>query len=506
MKKYICIHGHFYQPPRENPWTNEIEEQKTAQPFHNWNERITAECYAVNAQTEILQDNKEVKKISNNYASMSFNFGPTLLSWMQDKAKDTYDFIIKADQESRACFSGHGSAIAQSYNHMIMPLANKRDKRTQIRWGIYDFDFRFGRKPEGMWLPETAVDIETLECMAEYGIAFTILAPHQAKKVKRVMDSSWINVEAGNIDTKVPYWCNLPSGKKIALFFYNGKCAHDVAFGNLLKDGERWVKALLNEFPKEQKEPLLVHIATDGETYGHHQKFGNMALAYLLDKVNQDKNTKITNYGEFLSEFPPSHEVQIAENTSWSCRHGIERWRGDCGCALDPSSKQNQKWRAGLRLALDFLRDELSIIFEQKMYSFVKCPWLMRDEYIRLTLDSSQDNCDRYFAHFGLSQATTETKDQIKDLLEMQRFAMLMYTSCGWFFDDISRIETLQIIQYAAKTIEYAKKFSDKDIESPFLKILETAKSNDQAIKNGKNFYLSRILPKKDYQQTCNHG
>ncbi|HMP99623.1 MAG TPA: glycoside hydrolase, partial [Cyclobacteriaceae bacterium] len=332
MNKYICIHGHFYQPPRENAWLEEIEVQDSAHPYHDWNQRINAECYAPNTASRILSEHSVISQIVNNYSRISFNFGPTLLSWMERFDKETYQAIIEADRESRNLFSGHGSAMAQVYNHMIMPLANRADRETQVIWGIKDFQHRFGRYPEGMWLAETAVDTETLEILAEHKIKFTLLAPRQAKAFRKIGEENWDYLDTAGINTDRAYLVNLPSGKKIAVFFYNGGISQEVAFNGLLNDGKQFAKRMIGAIRKEEAEPQLVNIATDGESYGHHHKHGDMALAYCIDENIREKSVSITNYAEFLEKFPPTYEAQIFENSSWSCVHGVERWRADCGC------------------------------------------------------------------------------------------------------------------------------------------------------------------------------
>jgi len=332
MNRYVCIHCHFYQPPRENPWLEELELQDSAYPFHDWNERITEECYAPNTASRILDAEKRIVEIVNNYARISFNFGPTLLAWMERTIPEVYEAIIEADRLSSERFSGHGSAMAQVYNHVIMPLAAPRDKRTQVMWGIQDFEYRFRRKPEGMWLSETAVDLETLDLLAEQGIAFTVLAPNQAKRERLLQKEEWKDVSGAEIDPRMPYQCSLPSGRSIALFFYDGPASRDVAFGGLLKSGDELASRLMGIF-SEKEDAQLAHIATDGESYGHHHRFGDMALAYALHHTESNNLARITNYGEYLEKFPPVHEVEIFENSSWSCAHGVERWKNDCGCS-----------------------------------------------------------------------------------------------------------------------------------------------------------------------------
>ncbi|MCL6482072.1 MAG: DUF3536 domain-containing protein, partial [Firmicutes bacterium] len=375
MERYICIHGHFYQPPRENPWLEAIEQQDSAYPYHDWNERITAECYAPNAASRILDSEGRIVRIVNNYARISFNFGPTLLAWMEQHAQETYRAVLEADRESRERFGGHGSALAQAYNHLIMPLANSRDKRTQIRWGIHDFVHRFGRRPEGMWLPETAVDLETLELMAEQGIRFTILEPGQARRVRPIGGRTWRDVAGGRIDPTTAYRLRLKSGHSICLFFYDGPIARAVAFEGLLARGENFANRLVSAFNDSRSWAQLVHIATDGETYGHHHLYGDMALAYALQYLEEHRLARLTNYGQYLELHPPTQEVEIFENTSWSCAHGVERWRSDCGCNTGGHPGWNQAWRAPLREALDWLRDTLAPRYEKHAGALLRDPW-----------------------------------------------------------------------------------------------------------------------------------
>ncbi len=493
MNKYVCIHGHFYQPPRENPWLEEIEVQDSAYPYRDWNERITAECYSPNTAARIINDNKIVD-IINNYSKISFNFGPTLLSWLQVHDADTYNSIIEADKISQKKFSGHGSAIAQVYNHIIMPLANKRDKQTQIIWGIKDFEFRFNRKPEGIWLSETAVDIETLELTAEQGIQFSILAPRQAGKIKKLNEQNWSDVSNSRIDPRRAYLCNLPSGKKINLFFYDGSISQDLAFGNLLNNGINLADRLLNTLDMDNDSPQLANIATDGETYGHHQSHGDMALAFCLSSIEQNESANITIYGEYLEKFPPEYEVEIIENTSWSCVHGIERWRNDCGCSAGHEG-WNQQWREPLRQALDWLRDSLIPIYEKEFGKFSDDIWKMRDEYIKIILNRDSNNVKKFFEEFGVKDLSEENIVTLLKHLEIQRHALLMYTSCGWFFDEISGIETVQVIQYAARAIQLTKELEIADLENEFAAMLEKTPSNIPDLKNGAVVYEKYVKP-----------
>ena len=493
--KYLCIHGHFYQPPRENAWLDEIEIQESAAPYHDWNARICAECYSPNALARVLNDKQQLTDLINNYARISFNFGPTLLSWMEKKEPEVYRAVLEADKLSQQNFSGHGSAIAQAYNHMILPLANLRDKYTQVRWGIADFKKRFGRLPEALWLAETACNTEMLEVLAECGMKFVILAPGQCAKVRKIGEEKWQDVSGAKVDPKRAYLCNLPSGRRIALFFYDGPISQGIAFSDTLKSGENFAGRLLSTY-NSGSEAQLMHIATDGETYGHHQKFADMALAYCLKYVEDKTDVQITVYGEFLAKNPPQYEAQIFENSSWSCFHGVERWRADCGCNSGMHGGWHQKWRKPLREALDWLRDEMIKTYDTVGRQYFKDPWSARDEYIDLVLDRSLDAQHRFFLKHATEKAWTDRPGALC-LLEMQRFAMLMYTSCGWFFDEISGIETVQIMQYAARAAQLNKQISGVDLEPEFIKRLEAAPSNIRDLKNGAVVYQRFVLPQK---------
>jgi alpha-amylase/alpha-mannosidase (GH57 family) len=489
MDRYICIHGHFYQPPRENPWLEAIELQDPAYPYHDWNEKITAECYATNAKSRILDEQGRIVQIVNNYAKISFNFGPTLLCWLEDKAPDVYDAILEADRESQKIFSGHGSALAQAYNHMILPLANRRDKYTQIVWGIRDFEHRFERKPEGMWLPETAVDLQTLDTLAEHGIRFTILAPHQASRVRPIGSAKWRDVGGGKIDPTMAYTLRLPSRREISLFFYDGPISRAVAFEGLLKSGESFAQRLMGGFSDKRTWPQIVHIATDGETYGHHHRFGDMALVFALHYIESKNLARLTNYGEYLEKHPPTHEVAIFENTSWSCAHGVERWRGDCGCNSGRHPGWHQAWRTPLREALDWLRDSLAPAYEERARQYLKDPWGARDDYIQVVLDRSPETMEAFLNRHTVRPLNQDEKISVLKLLELQRHAMLAYTSCGWFFDELSGIETVQVIQYAGRAIQLAQEIFGDTMESGLLQRLEGAQSNIPEHGDGRRIY-----------------
>jgi alpha-amylase/alpha-mannosidase (GH57 family) len=494
-KRYICIHGHFYQPARENPWLEAIELQDSAYPYHDWNERIAAECYAPNSVSRILDGEGRIIQLVNNYAKISFNFGPTLLAWLEAKAPNVYAAILGADRESQKKFSGHGSALAQVYNHMILPLANTRDRYTQIYWGISDFERRFKRSPEGMWLPETAVDIESLEILAELGIRFTILAPHQAGRVRRIGGRAWRDVSGSHIDPTQAYEQRLPSGRKIALFFYDGPISRSVAFEGLLFRGENLANRLLGAFSDERDWPQLAHIATDGESYGHHHRFGDMALAYALNYIESKQLAQLTNYGEYLERHPPTHQVEIIQKTSWSCFHGIDRWWTNCGCNSGGHPGWNQEWRTPLRDALDGLRDALALPFEDKGRELFNDPWGARRDYVNVVHDRSKENVERFFARHAARPLAEPDKTIALKLLELQRHAMLMYMSCGWFFDDLSGIETVQVIQFAGRAVQLGQELFGDSLEPQFVARLALAKSNVPEHGDGRNIYQKFVRP-----------
>src|SRR5436190_2609611 len=495
MERYICVHGHFYQPPRENAWLEFVELQDSAYPFHDWNQRISAECYAPNGMSRILDGEKRIEKILNNYAHISFNLGPTLLAWVAEKDPETYRSILDADKESRARFSGHGSAIAQSYNHTILPLSNSRDKYTQILWGIRDFESRFGRKPEGMWLPETAVDMEVLEILAGFGIRFTILSPFQAKRTRKFRGRAWRDASGGRVDPSMPYQVRLRSGRRIAVFFYDGPISRAIAFERLLERGENLAGRLLSAFSDSRTWPQIVHIATDGETYGHHHKKGEMALAYALHHIETNNMAKLTNYGEYLERHHPTHEAEIWERTAWSCVHGVERWNSHCGCNSGRYPHWNQYWRTPLRHAFDWLRDTAAARFEQKGREMLKDPWQARNEYINVILNRWPDNVGKFFKEQTTHELSPDERITALKLMEMQRHAMLMYTSCGWFFDELSGIETTQVIQYAARMIQLYQEIFGEPLEPMFLDRLELAKSNIPEHQDGRVVYEKFVRP-----------
>ena len=448
-----------------------------------------------------MDDKNRILDIVNNYQNMSFNIGPTLLSWMEKYAPCSYRRIINADKNSIELYGGHGCAIAQVYNHIIMPLANTNDKYTQAIWGIRDFQKRFGRMPEGIWLAETAVDAQTLEVLIDLGIRYTILSPFQAQCVRK-MDSEnpndWHDVSWGSIDPSQPYRYYVEGSDKkkfIDLFFYDGAISKSVAFDFLLTDGEKFARRLLDGYSESRQRTQLVNIATDGESYGHHTKFGDMALSYVLGVKAKDLGFEITNYGQYLEMYPPEYEVDIKPVSSWSCSHGVERWKDDCGCNTGAQPGWNQKWRKPLRDALDYLRDELIKLCSAEGAKYYKDFWDARNKYIDVILDRSEESVNKFLKENCISGFKAKDRTKALKLMEIQRFCMLMYTSCGWFFAEISGIETVQIMKYAARAIQLAGAFSNANFEEKFLNILSKAKSNIEEYGNGKNIYERFVKP-----------
>jgi alpha-amylase/alpha-mannosidase (GH57 family) len=488
----IVIHGHFYQPPRENPWLESVEIQDGAAPFHDWNERVTAECYAPNTAARRVDADNRVLAIVNNFEKISFNIGPTLMAWLARRAPRVHERIVEADRASVGARQGHGNALAQAYSHMILPLAGRRDTVTQVRWGIEDFRRRFGREPEGLWLPETAVDEATLEVVADAGIRFTILAPHQAARVRPLGAATWENV-GDKIDPRRAYLWRGRQGQRLGLFFYDGAISRAIAFGDALDRGERLVEWLMAGFPTVRDGPQLVHCATDGESYGHHHRFGDMTLAAAIARIEGAGAAELTNYGAFLSAHPPTHEVELREKTSWSCAHGVERWRGDCGCGIDAG--RPHAWRAPLRHALDWLRDEIDLLFEARGGAWLKEPWEARDAYIDVILDRTPERFEAWLDRHQRTRLDDDTRLGVARLLEMQRNRMLMYTSCGWFFDDPAGLEPVQNLKYAALALQYYRQLGGGALEAEFLRRLQAVPATGTPYADGADVYRRLVRP-----------
>ncbi len=539
----LIIHGHFYQPPRENPWTGIVDPEPSAHPFHDWNERIHAECYQPNSSVRIVETKTGVELVVNNYAQISFDFGPTLLSWLERQHPETYARIIAADVESTAKHSGHGNALAQAYNHAILPLSNERDQRTQIRWGLADFRHRFSREAEGMWLAETACNDDVLGLLIDEGLRFVILAPQQAQRVRSRTDippghgrqprwggpvcpeqtesvqpsttdisrsdgqtgksvlPGWQIVDGNTIDTSIAYFYfhRDGSGRSMAVFFYDPELAQGIAFEQALASSAALVDRIAGAASRNGRAGSLVNVATDGESYGHHHKFGDLCLAYALETDAPARGFRITNYGEYLDQHSPTAEVQIShgsegEGSSWSCVHGVSRWIRDCGCHTGGEPGWNQVWRLPLRNALDFLRDEAAKHFEATRGDLFVDPWAARDDAISLILEKKEPRELLPARHVPRALTPAEEKRSLL-FLELQRNALLMYTSCGWFFNDIAGIEPIQILKYASRAIDLIDQL---DLPSPrerFLEILAQAKSNRPELGNGAEIYRREVEP-----------
>jgi alpha-amylase/alpha-mannosidase (GH57 family) len=494
---YIVLHGHFYQPPREDPSLNRIQRQPSASPFHDWNERILAECYRPNAFARVLDDQGQVVRIVNNYEYLSFNFGPTLLSWLEQQDVEVYQRILAADRLSSERLNGHGNAIAQVYNHIILPLANERDKYTQIRWGIADFQHRFGRYPQGMWLAETAIDAATVTALVECGIGFVILAPSQAQRIRPLGQTEWVDVSQNQIDPRRPYRCFTPDRDGyLDIFFFDGPISRDLGFGDMVYNSyhlaERIHSALRPAKEAEfLREAQMINCATDGETFGHHKRGVERTLAYAFCEEFPRRGWQVGNYSHFLSQYPPTWEVQLKPVTAWSCAHGVGRWSRDCGCG--GGGGWHQRWRQPLREALNWLRDQLAELYHTEAKAYLRDPWLARDRYIEVILD--RERCASFLREHQSYRLTAEDRVEVLRLLEMQRYTQLMFTSCGWFFEELSRPEGVQILRYAARAIQLAAAVADVDLEEEFLYRLSKAPSNLDIYKHGDAIYRALVRP-----------
>ncbi len=496
---YICIHGHFYQPPRENPYLDAIERQPSAAPFHDWNERILHECYRPNAFARILNDQGELVGIINNFEFLSFNIGATLMSWLERHDMETYQRILEADRKSCDRLQGHGNAIAQVYNHIIMPLANQRDKQTQIRWGKADFRSRFGRDPEGMWLAETAVDYDTVAALIQENIRFIILAPSQAQRCRPLNSSDekdWLEVGGSQIDPTQPYRCFLPDGDRsqyLDIFFYDGPISRDMGFGEVLDTSQNFAGRIGQAVRGDHRPAQLISVATDGETFGHHKPGREKALAYAVITEFPRWGWNVTNFAHYLATHPPTWEVELKPVTAWSCSHGVDRWQDDCGCG--GGGTWQQKWRRPLRDSLDWLRDRLIQVYESTGRSFFKDPWAARDRYIDVIRDRSPEQVQQFLSQHQAHPLTEPEQIDALRLLEMQRHALLMYTSCGWFFDELSRPEGVQILRYASRAIELAGDIAGVQLEAEFIQRLAKAPSNLEELGDGSEIYRRLVIP-----------
>ncbi len=484
-RRFLCIHGHFYQPPRENPWLHAVEAQESARPHRDWNTRIAAECYGRNAAARISTWEGRILDIRNNFRRISFNFGPTLLGWMEECRPDIYGEILDADAASVGERSGHGNAIAQAYNHTILPLATEREKQVQVVWGLEDFRHRFRRDAEGMWLPECAVDIATLECLAANGVVYTVLAPRQARRVREMAAPlrEWISAEGSRIDPTRPYVCPLPSGRSIVLFFYDGPISQAIAFEGLLNDGNAFAARLMQGFDDERPWSQLLNIATDGESYGHHHRHGEMALAYALHLIEREGWARLTNYGEYLENHAPHAEAQVWNNSSWSCVHGVERWRADCGCNSGTKPGWHQRWRKPLREAFRALSARADETYGALAPQCLRDPEGALLRYIHVLLDPNPEAFRRFLAEEALRGASPEEGVDILRLMETMRMAQLVWTSCAWFFDEVTGLEGVQNLKYAGRLMQLLQP-QHPQIENEYLELLKNCPSNLPEIRN----------------------
>jgi alpha-amylase/alpha-mannosidase (GH57 family) len=493
---YVAVHGHFYQPPRENPYLNAIERQDSAHPFHDWNERIFYECYRPNAYARIHNHNGELVQIVNNYEYLSFNMGATLLSWLEQYDRPTYERIIEGDRLSAQRLGGHGNAIAQVYNHIIMPLASWRDKLTQIRWGKADFEHRFGRAPRGMWLAETAIDYETIEALIQEGIRFTILAPSQAQRIRPLSHNGktapWLEVGGGQIDPTRPYRCFLKNRTEfLDIFFYDGPISRDMGFGELLSSSYSFAARLGQAVQGHPHQ--LIAVATDGETFGHHKHFTEKSLAYCFTHEFPQRGWQVTNFDHYLSMYPPEWEVELKPVTAWSCAHGVDRWQDDCGCGAGIGYG---KWRRPLRDALNWLRDQIHQLYQTTAMHYFHDLWTVRDEFIAVILERTQWQSLWHTYGKGNLEDHRRQWDAIR-LLEMERHSLLSFTSCGWFFEEISRPEGVQILRYAGRAIDLAADVAGVLLEEEFMERLALAPSNVSIYKNGADIYRQCVQTAK---------
>ncbi len=481
----VVIHAHFYQPPREHPFFDEVDAEPSAAPYHDWNERIDRECYRAVVAARVLGPAGRIARVVNTLESLSFNVGPTLLTWLERHSADTYRAILAADAESCRRLGGHGNAIAHPYHHVILPLASRRDKVTEVRWGMADFRRRFGRDPEGFWLPETAVDDETLDVLAQEGIRFTVLAPYQVK------------VRPPN---GLPGRYTTASGRTIALCTYDGDLSHGIAFGGLVRDAEHWARELLARQPdprpaaehhaaraasrEARARPQLIAMATDGETYGHHHRFAEMALARVFE-ISASHGVRVENFATFLARHPATVDVELVAPSAWSCAHGVERWRSNCGCRTDAQRAPSQAWRTPLRDGLNTLAASLHELFEREGSALLGDPWAARDAYGDAVSHSAEAR--QAFARQRLVVAETPARRRrAAELLEMERDALRMFTSCAWFFDDIGGLEVQQVLRYAARAIDLS---GDDRLAVALAATLQLAASNDPRTESGADVF-----------------
>lgn len=499
---FVTIHGHFYQPPRENPWTEQIERQVSATPFHDWNERINKECYHANSFAVILNPEGKIENIINNFQHISFNIGPTLMSWIREKSPCTYEAIVAADAKSREIYGGHGNAIAQVYNHTILPLARQEDKYLQILWGIEDFKSHFNRTPESIWLAETAVNLDTIDVLVEFGLKYIILSPYQAERVRSLGGKAWKDVSPGSIDTSMPYRQFSSDGRYIDIFFYNHAISSAIGFEHLLTNSYRLAEKF-RQFVWNPGRPILVSACTDGESYGHHEKYGEMCLAHFIKYMAPEFGLRLTNFGQFLEMNPPTHEVQIkpgpnGEGTAWSCAHGVGRWIRNCGCSDGGYPSWNQDWRTPLRNAFNWLHETILGEYEKKVAPLLNDSEEARLRYIDVLKNRNKESRQKFLKQYGKTEnVSADEQALVFRFLEALAQCQLMYTSCAWFFADVARLEPVQTMKYAARAIQLVERYFKADLEARFMDKLTAARSNEPSEGNGRDIYINKVKPSK---------
>ena len=487
VPRHFCIHGHFYQPPREDPWLGRILVEPSAAPMRHWNERIVAESYGPMGWAHRIDGKGKIFDIFNCYEWMSFNVGPTLLHWLERNEPSVYERILEADAASLKRW-GHGNAIAQVYHHAIMPLASPLDKELEVAWAVADFEHRFGRSPEGMWLAESATDCASLQVLADAGISFVILSPHQAKAVAP-SGGVFEPVSGGNFDVTRPYTIHLPSGASMVAFFYHAPLSQAVAFERLLENGENF----WNRINGSSSGGLLT-LATDGETYGHHFPFGEMALAYVLAQGRDARDgLALTNPGAYLAANPPSWRAELHEPSSWSCAHGVQRWQADCGCKDGGHPDWNQRWRGPLRKALAEAKAGLDKHFFSAGAHCLAEPQTALLAYGRVLADKAAGAA---FAHDYFTDEALTANTAWK-LLAMQEQALASFASCAWFFDDISRIEPVNALTFMWRAMELALQTGGPDLRDAFRMNVAEAVSNKPEEGSGVDILRNRVIPRQ---------
>lgn len=467
--RYIILHGHFYQPPRQSPWTGLIADELSATPFHNWNERILSECYTANAHAHTMDG--RVAFIRNNYESLNFDFGPTLHSWLENHGKAANRAIKLASDVSRERNDSHGNAIAQAYNHSILPLLDSRSRELQITWGIQDFQFRFGHRPEGMWLPECAVDDDTLASVAEAGIKFVILGADQG------------HFSRDGRDTGPFVWRR--DDLSVAIFRFDRQLSGWLAFSDVLHDGAKFAEALI-ETALAMPSGAALLIATDGETYGHHKRHGAAELARTLSLLEQHEGIEVINCAAYLAKHPATDHFRLDAPSSWSCAHGVERWRSNCGCRLDPHTSQD--WREPFLAAMQFVKNHIDAVYERFAPELVADPTRALRESATLFANPNLIALEEFAQTHKLRDEAA--RDRLVRLIEMQRAAHAAFTSCAWFFDDFGGLEGRVALRHASRATELAAELVPS-IEHELITRLREIRSNRRETGDAATLYLS---------------